>query len=58
MAMSANAHDRHPDEVEQRHQHAEAFGAEPVQPAERELALLVACQAGLAPGQESAANAS
>jgi hypothetical protein len=37
-----DGNERHPDQVEQRDQHADAFGAEPGQPAEREFALLLA----------------
>ena len=33
--------DRHPDQIEDGDQHAEAFGAEPVQPAQREFAPLI-----------------
>src|SRR5205085_3028969 len=36
--------DWYPDEVEQRHDHAEAFGTQPVQPAEAIFALLVGRQ--------------
>ena len=43
--------DRHPDQVEDRDQHAEAFGAEPVQPAQREFAALIRRQPARA-GQE------
>jgi len=40
-AMPAKADDRHPDQIEDRDQHTEAFGAEPVQPAQREFAALI-----------------
>ena len=44
--------DRHPDQIEDGDQHAEAFGAEPVQPAQREFAPLVGRQPARA-GQEA-----
>ena len=37
--------DRHPDQVEERDHHADRFGAEPVEPADAKLALLLARQA-------------
>src|ERR1700742_4563379 len=48
----AKATDRHPDQIEDRNEHAEALGAEPVEPAQRELALLVARQPARA-GEEA-----
>src|SRR5260221_13656484 len=45
--------ERHPNEVQQRDEHADALGAEPRQPAEREFALLLAAEQA-APRQEPA----
>src|SRR5262245_32419725 len=43
---------RHPDDVEDGNDHADALGAEPVQPTEREFALLIAGEPARA-GQEA-----
>ena len=43
--MPSERDDRHPEQIEDRDHDADRFRAEPVQPAEREFALLLARQA-------------
>ena len=58
MAMPTKATTGTQIEIEQRDQHADALGAEPVEPAEREFALLLAGQPAARPAGSGASASS